>query len=318
MMDCRHFRERLLDLVAGRLDPAETAAAWAHIEGCADCMPAARIEEELNHALRRLSHHRAPRDLRQRIEEMVVQASTADTPDAVGRNDSAETPSAASLAAGLPSTAPSPSAASQWTALPPTADVIVEAAARTRRPKGPWAWPWSAALLGAGLAAALTLAVTGFGLTRAAADPRSELTREAVNDHLRVVNSVRPVEIESGGIHQVKPWFTGRLEFAPRVTFSGDADFPLLGGSVGYFRDRKAAVFVFKRRLHTITLLVFTHDGLPWPNNGLKRVGPLSVAQDSSRGFSLLFWRTGDLGYVLVSDVNRNDLEALATRLDRE
>ena len=29
---------------------------------------------------------------------------------------------------------------------------------------------------------------------------------EAINDHLRVLYSEHPVEIESGGIHQVKPW----------------------------------------------------------------------------------------------------------------
>lgn len=146
----------------------------------------------------------------------------------------------------------------------------------------------------------------------------STMVAEAVNDHIRVVSSVHPVEIESGGIHQVKPWFTGRLEFAPRVAFSGDEEFPLVGGSIGYFVDRKAAVFVFKRRLHTITLLVFPADGLPWPTRGLVPLGPLSVSEDSVRGFSVLLWQEQGLGYALVSDVNRRDLEALAERLDRE
>jgi anti-sigma factor RsiW len=144
----------------------------------------------------------------------------------------------------------------------------------------------------------------------------SELVAEAVNDHIRVISSTHPVDIESGGIHQVKPWFTGRLDFAPRVGFSGDDDFPLVGGSVGYFRDRKAAVFVFKRRLHTITLLVFPPEGLTWPTNGLSRVGRLSVSETNARGFSVLTWRDGGLGYALVSDVNVRDLEALAVRLN--
>ena len=144
----------------------------------------------------------------------------------------------------------------------------------------------------------------------------ADLVDEGVNDHLRVVASSHPVEIESGGIHQVKPWFTGRLDFAPRVGFSGDGDFPLVGGAVGYFRDRKAAVFVFKRRLHTITLLVFPPEGLAWPNDGATRVGRLTVAEANVRGFSVLTWRDGGLGYALVSDVNARDLEALADRLN--
>jgi anti-sigma factor RsiW len=143
----------------------------------------------------------------------------------------------------------------------------------------------------------------------------ADLVEEAVNDHLRVVASSHPVEIESGGIHQVKPWFTGRLDFAPRVAFSGDDQFKLEGGSVGYFRDRKAAVFVFKVRLHTITLLVFRADGLPWPTRGLERVEPLRVVASVSRGFNVLLWRDGELGYCLVSDVGRADLDALAVKI---
>jgi anti-sigma factor RsiW len=143
----------------------------------------------------------------------------------------------------------------------------------------------------------------------------ADLVEEGVNDHLRVVASSHPVEIESGGIHQVKPWFTGRLDFAPRVAFSGDDQFKLEGGSVGYFRDRKAAVFVYKVRLHTISLFVFRADGLPWPTRGLANVGPLRVDASVSRGFNVLLWRDGELGYCLVSDVNRVDLDALAVRV---
>jgi len=36
--------------------------------------------------------------------------------------------------------------------------------------------------------------------------------------------------------------------FAPIVSYEGDADFPLKGGAVGYFLDRKAAVLVYARQ----------------------------------------------------------------------
>jgi len=181
---------------------------------------------------------------------------------------------------------------------------------------------WLPPLVSAFMAAALVLVVVRFvppardaGGTAAAS---AEMITEAVNDHIRVVSSAKPVEIESGGIHQVKPWFTGRLDFAPRVSFSGDDEFPLVGGSVGYFRDRKAAVFVFKRRLHVISLLVFQGTGLPWPSGDRVSVGGLSVSERASRGFSVLLWQDAGLGYALVSDVNRQDLELLAARINRE
>jgi anti-sigma factor RsiW len=127
---------------------------------------------------------------------------------------------------------------------------------------------------------------------------------EAVNDHLRLLE--RGVAVESGGIHQVKPWFAGKLDFAPVITFAGDAEFPLEGGAVEYFLDRKAAALVYRRRLHHISLFVARAEGLDWPT------GPEAV---SRRGFNTLAWREGELGYVLVSDVDAHDLAQLAARL---
>ena len=138
---------------------------------------------------------------------------------------------------------------------------------------------------------------------------------EAVNDHLRVLYSEHPVEVQSGGIHQVKPWFEGRVDFAPVVPFAGDDDFPLQGGSVAYFLDRKAATFVFKRRLHLITLFVFRAQGMPWPAVATVPVGDVRGTLESSRGFHALLWRKADLGYALVSDTDPKDLETLAGRV---
>ena len=168
------------------------------------------------------------------------------------------------------------------------------------RPRRRWVAPVASALAAAAIVLiAVRLTQPRFLL---AGDP---LVEEAVNDHLRVVSSEHPVEIANGGIHQVKPWFTGRLDFAPQVSFIGDDTFQLEGGSVGWFRDRKAALFVFKVRLHTVSLMVVRAEGLGWPTR----------AEKESRGFNVLMWRSGELGYALVSDVGRADLEALARRV---
>src|SRR5262245_65766178 len=123
------------------------------------------------------------------------------------------------------------------------------------------------------------------------------------------------MDIESSDVHQVKPWFEGRLDFAPRVAFEGDTEFPLKGGAVGYFRDRKAAVFMYTRRLHPITLLVFRADGLTWPMRASEPGAPAEVHRPLARGFNVIMWRTPELGYALVSDVDARDLDALAARI---
>jgi anti-sigma factor RsiW len=182
-------------------------------------------------------------------------------------------------------------------------------------PRRPIARSWArvgrtSAAMAAG--AVLVLAVL-VGLRERASD--GTLVAEAVNDHLRVLYSDHPIEVESGGIHRVKPWFEGRLDFAPVMDFAGNDDFPLEGGSVGYFIDRKAATFVFKRRLHEITLFVFRAEGLHWPVVGLRAIGAVHGTVATSRGFHVALWRQADLGYALVSDVNEADLLTLGAAI---
>src|SRR5262249_41806795 len=83
-----------------------------------------------------------------------------------------------------------------------------------------------------------------------------EVALEAVADHQRILASTHPLDVESGGLHQVKPWFQGKLDFAPQVSFLGDDEYPLQGGALGVFGGEKAAVFVYKRRLHVCSLFV--------------------------------------------------------------
>ena len=173
--------------------------------------------------------------------------------------------------------------------LPPVAPAPV---GRTRR----------AALIALPLAACAALVL----VLRPRLEPRDPLVAEAIADHLRVVYREQPVDVESGGPHRVKPWFTGRLDFAVPQVYGGDQEFSLVGGAVALFQDRKAALLVYKRQLHTISLFVFPGDGLTLPSDPRLR---------QSRGFSVVLWRQGDLGYALTSDLNGGELQTLARRI---
>jgi len=144
----------------------------------------------------------------------------------------------------------------------------------------------------------------------------SALAREALDDHLRVVGSTHPVDIESGGIHQVKPWFTGKLDFAPALAYAGDDDFVLEGGALALFAERKAAAFIFKRRLHVISLFVFPEAdaGSAWPAATLD-LGGVPASETSLRGYHVIVWHTGGQGYALVSDVAVDELQDLGRRI---
>ncbi len=185
-------------------------------------------------------------------------------------------------------------------------------------PKRSWWNRWGRSLAPAVGVAVLLLVALPLYYQRTASGPgggSAGMVREAVNDYVRLLSSQHPLEIESGGIHQVKPWFEGRLDFAPVVSFEGGQEFPLRGGSIGYFLDRKAAVFVYSRRLHTISLFVFRAEGLPWPTRGLEPVGNSQAYVTVSRGFNVILWRAGGLGYAVVSDVDSRELRQLGAKL---
>jgi anti-sigma factor (TIGR02949 family) len=169
------------------------------------------------------------------------------------------------------------------------------------------------ALAAVGLAAVVVMTVLPWpGVFSPAVDPGAAIVREAVNDHLRILEPGRRLDVPSTDVHQVRPWFAGRLDFAPVVPFDGDDQFPLRGGAVERFLDRRAAVFVYGRRLHVVSLLVFRSDGLTWASASGDGEGTTSL---TLRGFNVLTWRHRDLGYALISDLNTAELTILATRL---
>ncbi len=185
-------------------------------------------------------------------------------------------------------------------------------------PRPSWWSRWGRSLVpAAAVAIVLLVAIPWYyeGTSVRQSSGTTGMVGEAVNDYLRVLSSQHPLDIESGGIHQVKPWFEGRLDFAPVVSFEGDQDFPLKGGAVGYFLDRKAAVFMYGRRLHTISLFVFRAQGLPWPTRGLEPMGKAQAYKTTARGFNVILWRAGELGYALVSDVDSRELFELGAKL---
>jgi len=185
--------------------------------------------------------------------------------------------------------------AAEWATASPAARPLP---ARTRR---------AAVLASVGLVALLGAIAVAVWVGRPAEGDR--LVAEAVTDHLRLLARADALDVRSGDVHQLRPWLTSRLDFAPVISFAGDAEFPLRGGTTEYFLDRRAAAAVYGRRLHAITLLVVGRvDDLAWPAPGR----PLTT---NTRGFNVRLWQVGGLGYALVSDVDGAELAQLAARL---
>jgi anti-sigma factor RsiW len=103
-------------------------------------------------------------------------------------------------------------------------------------------------------------------------------------------------DVQTSDQHVVKPWFNGKLDFAPPVIELKDQGFPLAGGRLDYIGGRAVAAVVYRRGRHVINLFVWP-DERGGPGNGRSR-----------DGYGLRHWRAGGLTFWAVSDVNPADL----------
>lgn len=196
--------------------------------------------------------------------------------------------------------------ASRYTASPALrasvrTQIALADAGRRARPASPLGWlrslSWRTAAVGFALG---VLSVLCVGPLLRLVDSPAAIESELVADHVRALGAGPLVAVESSDRHTVKPWFQGRIDYAPPVRDLADAGFPLLGGRLEHVHDQTVAVLVYKRKLHVINLFV-------WPSDGAR-----SVQHDVRRGFNIVHWADGSMQYWLVSDVEGAELEALA------
>ena len=176
------------------------------------------------------------------------------------------------------------------------ATVEAEAEVGTRapaaRPPARRGGGWLAGVGAGAIAAALALFVIGPQLAL------SGVEDQVVASHVRSLLASHLIDVQTSNQHVVKPWFNGKIDFAPPVVDLTDAGYPLVGGRLDYIKGRVTAALVYRRRLHTINLFA-------WPASGVGPVGGLSARRD---GYSLVEWRQGGLEFWAVSDVDPADL----------
>lgn len=120
---------------------------------------------------------------------------------------------------------------------------------------------------------------------------------DVVAHHVRALRVGPLTEVISTDRHTVKPWFQGKLDYAPPVVDLAADGFPLLGGRVEHLNGDAIAALVYARNRHMIDLYV-------WP--GSAKAEP---ALATHRGFHVLRWSDGAMQYRAVSDVEPGELQ---------
>jgi anti-sigma factor RsiW len=157
-------------------------------------------------------------------------------------------------------------------------------------------WPWLA------IAASLLLAFTGWQVAsfHPGDNPETMLAAEVVDAHLRSLQPGHLTDVLSSDRHTVKPWFDGKLDFAPPVRDFADRGFPLEGGRLDAIHGRAIAALIYGRRKHLVNVFI-------WPSNE----PDASPRRGSRQGYQWLDWRKAGMEFCAVSDTAPSDLEQL-------
>jgi anti-sigma factor RsiW len=156
-----------------------------------------------------------------------------------------------------------------------------------------WRQRWRQSLAfggGAAVAAALMLLLV--------LPDRGDFAAMIVSDHVRALQPGHLLDVVSTDQHTVKPWFDGRLDFAPPVKDLAAQGFPLTGGRLDYIDGHEAAALVYNRSKHVINLFV-------WPDRTSRDAPPATGARN---GYSFAHWTQDGMNFWAVSDVEANQL----------
>lgn len=269
-MTCLRTRQMLDAWLDGELDAGTSVALAQHAAGCAECGALRNTREDLRGALRAAPRHAAPLSLRR----------------AVGAGfEAARRP--------VPQRFVPQWLVPQW---------LVSRAPRML------AW-WQALLL-AGATGALAVLGTAFVLVGPGREEAATSLREQmVARHVAALASNHLIDVASSDRHVVKPWFQGKVDFAPQVRDLSAQGFALEGARLDQVGGRTAVAVVYRIREHPINLFVWRRaDGRA---DGRDAALDLAIV----RGFSVAAWSAGGLDYAAVSDADAGELRRFAGEL---
>lgn len=156
-----------------------------------------------------------------------------------------------------------------------------------------------------GASAITAILIVSFAIGWSGRASGNAIAQQVVAGHVRSLLATHLVDVASSNQHTVKPWFDGKVDYAPEVKDLAASGFPLVGGRLDYVGDRAVVALVYRRQQHPINLFI-------WPAG---RGRDLKHSSASLRGYNLVHWTAREMEYWAVSDLNPVELRAFAEKV---
>jgi anti-sigma factor RsiW len=154
------------------------------------------------------------------------------------------------------------------------------------------------------LAATIAIVLLGGTMLLLSRSSQSTLAQTLVDSHVRSLQASHLLDVASTDQHTVKPWFDGKLDFAPPVRDLASDGFPLIGGRLEYLRDHPAAALIYQRRKHIVNVFI-------WPETGADS----SPSETTRNGYNVIEWRKSGMHHAAVSDLNGEEMMEMVQTL---
>jgi anti-sigma factor RsiW len=105
--------------------------------------------------------------------------------------------------------------------------------------------------------------------------------------------------------HTVKPWFAGKVDFAPPVKQLDADGYVLKGGRIDVIDARTAAVLVYQAGRHTVEVFI-------WPAGAESET--TFQSQQQLNGFNLRHWTEAGFEVWCISDMAAAELGTFESR----
>ena len=132
---------------------------------------------------------------------------------------------------------------------------------------------------------------------------QQDVANQMVSAHIRALMAPQSFDVASSDRHTVKPWFAGKLAFAPRVVDLSAKGFPLVGGRIDVIGLEPIASLVYSNGKHLISVMEMPSA----------QTTAAPTTQYVEQGYQALTWSDGKVTYWVVSDAVVEELNTFVT-----